>query len=103
MQAGIIFLSPGTPGLRSPPAWIIDPACEYPFTANNRAELLLKSVEDIAGSDFADALSGASLTVLAGCAPCQPFSTYSRGVTAQWQGVRTIQTATPQPDDNDVL
>jgi DNA (cytosine-5)-methyltransferase 1 len=57
----------------------IDPACEYPFAANNRATFLLKSVEDIAGSDFTDALKGASLTLLAGCAPCQPFSTYSRG------------------------
>ncbi len=57
----------------------IDPACEYPFTANNQATFLLKSVEDIAGSDFTDSLDGASLTLLAGCAPCQPFSTYSRG------------------------
>jgi DNA (cytosine-5)-methyltransferase 1 len=57
----------------------IDPACEYPFTANNRASFLLKSVEDIAESDFTHALKGASLTLLAGCAPCQPFSTYSRG------------------------
>lgn len=57
----------------------IDPACEYPFTANNRAAFLLKSVEDITASDFGDGLSGASLTLLAGCAPCQPFSTYSRG------------------------
>src|ERR1017187_3658118 len=57
----------------------IDPACEYPFTANNRATFLLKSVEDIAGSDFADSFKEASLTLLAGCAPCQPFSTYSRG------------------------
>ena len=57
----------------------IDPACEYPFTANNRASFLLKSVEDIAGEDFTDALKGASLTLLAGCAPCQPFSTYSQG------------------------
>jgi len=57
----------------------IDPACEYPFTANNRAGFLLKSVEDIAGKDFTDALKGGSFTLLAGCAPCQPFSTYSRG------------------------
>jgi DNA (cytosine-5)-methyltransferase 1 len=57
----------------------IDPACEYPFTANNRAAFLLKSVEEIKASDFTDALSGASLTLLAGCAPCQPFSTYSQG------------------------
>jgi DNA (cytosine-5)-methyltransferase 1 len=57
----------------------IDPACEYPFTANNRAAFLLKSVEDVAASDFADSLEGSSLTLLAGCAPCQPFSTYSQG------------------------
>src|ERR1700689_842260 len=57
----------------------IDPAWEYPFTANNRAAFLLKSVDDIEASDFTEALSGASLTLLAGCAPCQPFSTYSRG------------------------
>jgi DNA (cytosine-5)-methyltransferase 1 len=57
----------------------IDPACEYPFTANNRAAFLLKSVEDITGSDFTDAFKGAELTLLAGCAPCQPFSTYSKG------------------------
>jgi DNA (cytosine-5)-methyltransferase 1 len=57
----------------------IDPSCEYPFTANNRADFLLKSVDDIAGSDFAEVLSSASFTLLAGCAPCQPFSTYSRG------------------------
>lgn len=57
----------------------IDPACEYPYTANNRAAFLRKSVEDITGLDFTDSLNGASLTLLAGCAPCQPFSTYSRG------------------------
>jgi DNA (cytosine-5)-methyltransferase 1 len=57
----------------------IDPACEYPFTANNSASFLLKSVEKITGSDFSDSLKSASLTLLAGCAPCQPFSTYSRG------------------------
>jgi DNA (cytosine-5)-methyltransferase 1 len=57
----------------------IDPACEFPFTANNRATFLLKSVEDIAGTDFSDALKGDSFTLLAGCAPCQPFSTYSQG------------------------
>jgi DNA (cytosine-5)-methyltransferase 1 len=57
----------------------IDPACEYPFTANNSATFLKKSVEDIEASDFTEALKDASLTLLAGCAPCQPFSTYSRG------------------------
>jgi DNA (cytosine-5)-methyltransferase 1 len=57
----------------------IDPACEYPYTANNQAHFLLKSVEEIKGVEFVDALKGASITLLAGCAPCQPFSTYSQG------------------------
>src|SRR5438309_2028718 len=38
----------------------VDPACEYPFTANNRATFLLKSVEAITGSDFTDTFMGAS-------------------------------------------
>jgi hypothetical protein len=42
----------------------IDPACEYPFTANNRATFLLKSVEDIGSADFADTLKDSSLTLL---------------------------------------
>jgi DNA (cytosine-5)-methyltransferase 1 len=57
----------------------IDPACKYPYTANNRATFLLKSVEDISASDLADTLDDAPLTLLAGCAPCQPFSKYSQG------------------------
>ena len=57
----------------------IDPACEYPYVANNNASFLLKSVEDITVDDISDAFDGAPLKLLAGCAPCQPFSSYSQG------------------------
>lgn len=57
----------------------IDPACEYPFSANNNATYIMKSVEDVSGADFAEAFKGAKFTLLAGCAPCQPFSAYQRG------------------------
>jgi DNA (cytosine-5)-methyltransferase 1 len=57
----------------------IDPACEYPYTTNNAAAFVKKSVEKIKGSEFAEDLAGADYTLLAGCAPCQPFSTYSQG------------------------
>lgn len=57
----------------------IDPACEYPYTANNDAAFLLKSVEDIASAEISDAFNDAPFKLLAGCAPCQPFSTYSQG------------------------
>ena len=59
----------------------IDPACEYPFSANNNATYLMKSVEDVSGADFAEAFNGAKFTLLAGCAPCQPFSRYQQGKT----------------------
>lgn len=57
----------------------IDPACEFPFTANNKAAFLLKSVEDVASVDVSAAFGDATFKLLAGCAPCQPFSTYSQG------------------------
>ena len=57
----------------------VDPACDFPFTANNRAAFLLKSVEDLNIEDFGQAFDGADVTLLAGCAPCQPFSKYSQG------------------------
>jgi DNA (cytosine-5)-methyltransferase 1 len=52
----------------------IDPACEYPYTANNDAEFLQKSVVKLTAGDIDFGNRG--LKLLAGCAPCQPFSTY---------------------------
>ncbi len=56
----------------------IDPACEYPYSENNGASFLLKPIENINAEDFPEAFVKAPLKLLAGCAPCQPFSTYSR-------------------------
>ncbi len=57
----------------------IDPACEYPYIANNRSSFRLKPIEEITKEDLSEAFDGNSLKLLAGCAPCQPFSTYSHG------------------------
>lgn len=54
----------------------IDPACEYAYSANNEASFLLKSVADLDADELTEATDGASFSLLAGCAPCQPFSTY---------------------------
>jgi DNA (cytosine-5)-methyltransferase 1 len=56
----------------------IDPACQYPYTRNNDAEFLLKSVEDLKGADLEPFYNKRSLKLLAGCAPCQTFSTYNQ-------------------------
>jgi DNA (cytosine-5)-methyltransferase 1 len=59
----------------------IDPACEYPYTANNESKFLLKSVAELSGEDF-ELGDGSHLTLLAGCAPCQPFSSYHQKATS---------------------
>lgn len=56
----------------------IDPACEYPYSANNKADFLLKSVDNVEASELLDAYNGADLKLLAGCAPCQTFSSYNQ-------------------------
>ena len=54
----------------------IDPACEYAYSANNGAKFLLKSVADLSSADLLEGNDRSTFTLLAGCAPCQPFSTY---------------------------
>ncbi len=56
----------------------IDPSCKYPYTANNNVSFLLKSVKDTTSADISKFFDDTPLRMLAGCAPCQPFSYYSR-------------------------
>lgn len=56
----------------------VDPACAYPYATNNNANFLLKAVEDVEASELLTAYDGAALKLLAGCAPCQTFSTYNQ-------------------------
>lgn len=56
----------------------VDPACEYPYTQNNDADFLLESVENVGGDDLNGRYSDGAVRLLAGCAPCQTFSTYNR-------------------------
>jgi len=65
-------------GLPVKAGYDIDPACEFPYEHNNRAKFILQDVEDVSGSEMSEHFRGSSIRVLAGCAPCQPFSSYSR-------------------------
>ena len=60
----------------------IDPSCEYPYTANNDSKFLLKPVEEVKGRDILRYYRKNGITLLAGCAPCQTFSTYNQKATA---------------------
>jgi DNA (cytosine-5)-methyltransferase 1 len=56
----------------------IDPACEYPYTANNESVFLEKPVEDLEPYELESTFQKNGIRLLAGCAPCQPFSTYNQ-------------------------
>lgn len=58
----------------------IDPACRYPFENNNPAKFVEHDVNELSTDEIAALWDDDvdSYKLLAGCAPCQPFSTYSR-------------------------
>lgn len=56
----------------------IDHHCRFPYENNNNAAFLERDVTDISGSELEEIFNGSEVRLLAGCAPCQPFSSYSR-------------------------
>lgn len=56
----------------------LDPACRYPMETNNAAKFLEADVGRLLPSDVQTAFGEAQITLLAGCAPCQPFSSYAQ-------------------------
>ncbi len=56
----------------------VDPACEYPYTANNKAKFFRKSVMDLKAEELSSFYQLNALKLLAGCAPCQTFSSYNQ-------------------------
>jgi len=56
----------------------VDAACRYPFETNNGARFVDKDIKNVAPSELRKLYGDAEIRILAGCAPCQPFSTYSQ-------------------------
>ncbi|TNC79478.1 MAG: DNA (cytosine-5-)-methyltransferase [Oleiphilus sp.] len=56
----------------------MDPACRYPYEANNNAEFIERDISTVTSSELNSLFGDAEIRVLAGCAPCQPFSTYAQ-------------------------
>lgn len=55
----------------------LDPACRFPYESNNNARFIEKNICDVTVEELKDLYGPAKFTVLAGCAPCQPFSVYT--------------------------
>jgi DNA (cytosine-5)-methyltransferase 1 len=56
----------------------LDPACRFPYEANNHAKFVERDISQVTIAELKALFGDASLTILAGCAPCQPFSTYAQ-------------------------
>jgi DNA (cytosine-5)-methyltransferase 1 len=59
----------------------VDPTCKYPYTSNNRGSRFIEAdVNELDGWDLAKLYPDGAIRLLAGCAPCQPFSPLRRGM-----------------------
>jgi DNA (cytosine-5)-methyltransferase 1 len=56
----------------------IDPACRHAFEFNNSAKFIERDVSSTSPAQLRELYGEARIKVLAGCAPCQPFSTYAQ-------------------------
>lgn len=56
----------------------IEPSCRFGYEHNNNAKFVLKDVADVTADEVNSWYSKGAVRLLAGCAPCQPFSTYSQ-------------------------
>ena len=56
----------------------VDAACRYPFETNNAARFLAKDINNVTPAELRKLYGATKIKILAGCAPCQPFSTYSQ-------------------------
>lgn len=66
-------------GINVTAGYDIEPSCKYPFEENNVSEFICKDIEQLTADDLSKHYAHADIRLLAGCAPCQPFSTYSLG------------------------
>ncbi|POE21688.1 DNA (cytosine-5-)-methyltransferase [Pectobacterium odoriferum] len=56
----------------------IEESCRYAYEFNNKSIFFNRDITSLDGSELTKLYSDSDIKILAGCAPCQPFSTYSR-------------------------
>lgn len=57
----------------------LDPSCKYPYETNLGAAFLERDVSTVTPDELTELWEPGALRLLAGCAPCQPFSSHRRG------------------------
>lgn len=56
----------------------IDGTCKYAYESNNNSKFICADIENISGEFLSDLYPKNTVRVLAGCAPCQPYSALRR-------------------------
>ena len=52
----------------------LDQTCQYAYEMNNEAKFVYKDIRQVSNEEILSLYSNKAIKVLAGCAPCQPFS-----------------------------
>lgn len=92
-------------GLNVVAGYDLDATCEYAYNHNNNAKFINSDIKDVSGKEIKKILQGYDIKILAGCAPCQPFSRhqkdkYNRKKHKDWkllyQFARLVEEVKPQ-------
>ncbi len=55
----------------------IDDTCKYAYEKNNKSTFYKQDIKTVTKEQIGDLFKGYDIKILAGCAPCQPFSSYA--------------------------
>lgn len=92
-------------GLNVVAGYDLDATCEYAYNHNNNAKFINNDIKDVSGKEIKKILQEYDIKILAGCAPCQPFSRhqkdkYNRKNHKDWkllyQFARLVEEVKPQ-------
>ena len=61
----------------------MDHACRFPYETNNLARFVEQDISKFSSDELLTLFGNSDITVLAGCAPCQPFSTYAQRYSSE--------------------
>ncbi len=64
-------------GLQILAGYDLDQTCAFAYERNNNAQFIYKDIRMVSGKEVSTLLAETDVKVLAGCAPCQPFSSYA--------------------------
>lgn len=64
-------------GLKIKAGYDLDYTCAYAYHHNNDAEFRYEDIRKVTSEEINNTYSKGAIRVLAGCAPCQPFSSYA--------------------------